>query len=129
MKHRKERKMNNKPKMKKEIVCQPRDRNCNYDTTPDLDKLANVWNILNEMNLAGVLDGKIVEIEFETLLNHILRDGKANELCQAITDTADNFKKTPLQEVVNLIKSFFTDTKKAFAGLSISSILQILPPQ
>ena len=116
--------MNNKKQTKNETVnSQLSAINCNYDTTSTIDKLANVWNIFNEMSIAGVLDGKIVEVELETLLNHLLRDGKANAICQAITDTADDFTKMPLREVVNMIKDFFTDTKTAFAGLNVSAIL------
>ena len=124
--------MSNKPKMKKEIVCQLRDRNCNYDTTPDLDKLAKVWNILKEMNLEGLLAGYTEELKFDELLNKALIEGKANELCQAITDTADNFKKTPLQEVVELIKSFFIDTAEVFKDSKVYASIkagQIHPPQ
>lgn len=51
----------------------------------DLDTLTEAWNILDELELSGLLDGSAIKIEVAKLLNGLLRQGKLKAFLSIIT--------------------------------------------
>ena len=84
--------------------------------------LKRVWEILHDVGLEGLLTGKWGEVNEGEVYNHLLRHGKLNELCQAITGVKADFEELEFKEVGHLLSDFFTVIHKEFYEF----IIQIL---
>lgn len=80
--------------------------------------LKQVWAILKELELDGLLSGKELDLDFTKLVDTLLEHGKLNELCQVITQTDTDFEKMELMEIMQVVRDFFGNIGQSFAELN-----------
>lgn len=99
-----------------------------YQIKTSIKTFQKVWNILADLGLQGFLtgealqamtNGETINLNPTDIINKILSEGFVNELCQAITGENDvDFEDLDLDEVVDVLSSFFTSIAGKFKGLA-----------
>jgi len=83
--------------------------------------LKEVWNILKDVNLDGVLTGGSVDLSFNEIIDNLLIRGTLCEFINAITDNIPKqIDELDLNDVVGIITLFFQNIAKPFQGLNIA---------
>ena len=83
--------------------------------------LKNVWNILKDVNLDGVMTGGSVDLSFTEIIDSLLVKGTLSDFCHAITDNISTpIDELDLSDVVGIITLFFQNIAKPFQGLNIA---------
>jgi hypothetical protein len=87
----------------------------------NIGTLKEVWNILKEVNLDGLLTGGSLEISFNQIVDNLLLKGTLDNFCQAITeDLKEPIENLDLTDVVGIVTLFFTSIAQPFQGLNIA---------
>jgi len=87
----------------------------------NISTLKEVWNILKEVNLDGLLTGGSLELSFRDLVDGLLVKGTLGNFLHAITDDVKADVDTlELSDVVGIITLFFTSIAQPFQDLNIS---------
>ena len=89
----------------------------NYHISTNIGTLKKVWQILEDVELHPVLEGKPVNIGLIALTNKLLTENKLCEACTAITESDQDFDKVSLKEAVAILSNFFVATAEDFIAL------------
>ena len=91
-----------------------------------LDTLSAAWEILADLGIAGLLTGKEVTFEAESLLNGLLRERKLQEFLACITHSdAAACGALTSSEAVETIKVFFGSIAGDLKGLAGTTALTL----
>jgi len=94
----------------------------------NIGTLKQVWNILKEVKLDGLLTGGSLELNFNELIDNLISKGTLESFLSAITNgltaPADSLD---LVDVVGIINLFFTSIAQPFQGLKVAVTDQIIP--
>jgi len=96
-----------------------------YTVHTDLDTLAEVWNLFEEVGAEGLLIGKKLTGDMSEIISFFVGQKKLVEFCRIVTQSDDDFGKMKFLEVGQIIKDFFTEMGAESAGLF--SILAVRP--
>ena len=92
----------------------------------NIGTLKQVWNILKDVKLDGLLTGGSLELSFNELVDKLLLSGTLNEFLSTVTSGLDsNTDNLDLSDVVGIISLFFTNIAQPFQGLNIALSPQI----
>ena len=83
----------------------------------DIDTLAEVWNLFEEIGAEGLLIGKKLTGDLSEIVGFFVGKKKLAELCQIITHSDEDFGKKDLTEVAETINDFFVQTGAGSAKL------------
>lgn len=85
-----------------------------------LKTLKQVWNLMNEIGLESVFEGKEnVKVNFTELVNKLLNENKLNEFLAIVTGENENkFDDMEIKEIVEIVSSFFTVIGAEFSQLA-----------
>ena len=103
-----------------------------YMISTKVKTLKAVWIILHDMGMEGLLTGKWGEVNVNEVCDQLLRNGKLNELCRAITGVNADFEELGYKGVGRLLSDFFTVTINEFYEFMIqimSIVVKIQPEQ
>lgn len=89
-----------------------------YKVKTNIKILKEVWNILKEIGLEGLMEGSQINISITNLLDKLLIEGRLNDVCRIITATIDDFEEKELSEVIEVLTAFFTNIKGQFKGVN-----------
>ena len=93
----------------------------NVQIKTNIGTLKEVWNILKEVNLDGLLTGGNIEVSFIELIDNLLLNGKLNRFIHLITsDLNTHVDELELSDIVGIVTFFFTSIAQPFQGLSVS---------
>ena len=87
----------------------------------NIGTLKNVWNILKEVKLDGLLTGGSLELNFNELIDTLILKGTLDSFITTITDGLNTpTDELALADVVEIITLFFTSIAQPFQGLSVT---------
>jgi hypothetical protein len=89
----------------------------------NIGTLKEVWNILKEVNLDGLLTGGNLEISFNEIVDSLLTEGALESFCNIIVadnSVLKNVDDLELTDIVGIISLFFTSIAQPFQGLNIA---------
>ena len=87
----------------------------------NIGTLKNVWNILKEVKLDGLLTGGSLELNFNELIDSLILSGTLDKFLTTITDGLNTpTDELALADVVEIISCFFTSIAQPFQGLSVA---------
>jgi hypothetical protein len=87
----------------------------------NIGTLKQVWNILKEVNLDGLLTGGQLELSFSDLIDALLLKGSLDKFISIICDDLKtDVESLELSDVVGIITFFFTSIAQPFQDLNIS---------
>jgi len=93
----------------------------NITVKTNIGTLKEVWNLLKDVKLDGLLTGGSLEISFIEIVDHLLLHGTLENFCHAITnDLNASIEELDLADIVGIVTLFFTSIAQPFQGLSIS---------
>ena len=92
----------------------------NYKTHTSIKISQKVWTILKQIGLEKLISGGSQKKEFDLqlLLVKLLQTDCINEFLQIITKTDDDFQDMELEQVGEIVTSFFMKLGKGFQGLN-----------
>jgi hypothetical protein len=87
----------------------------------NIQTLKEVWNILKEVNLDGIMTGNAVDFSFNEIIDNLLIKGTLSDFCNIITENLPKpIDELDLNDVVGIITLFFQNIAKPFQGLNIA---------
>ena len=93
----------------------------NVTIKTNIGTLKEVWNILKEVNLDGLLTGGNMQISFIELVDNLLLNWKLNSFIHLISsDLNTHVDELELSDIVGIVTIFFTSIAQPFQGLNIS---------
>lgn len=99
-----------------------------YQIRTSIKTFQKVWSILADLGLQGFLtgealqalsNGETINLDPMDIINKVLSAGFVNDLCQTITGQYEvDFEELEIDEVVEVLTSFFTSIANKFRGLA-----------
>jgi hypothetical protein len=87
----------------------------------NIDTLKEVWNILREVNLDGLITGETSDISFVEIMDNLLVKGVLKDFIDTITKGSQlNVGDLEISDTVGMISAFFTAIAQPFQGLGMA---------
>jgi len=84
--------------------------------------LKKAWSLLKILHLEGMLTGGKIQINIEELIDVLLAESKLNEFCRIITQSEVDFEEMELEDIMEIIGSFFQNIGSAFQKLGLPKV-------
>ena len=83
--------------------------------------LKQVWNILKDVKLDGLLTGGSMELQFNEIIDSLLLKNTLTDFIETITTgLTASVEQLDIEDIVGIISLFFTSIAHPFQGLNIA---------